>query len=188
MWKKILESGELLSYEKSMPHLNVRIEARKENSENPKWIVYLKYYNDTLNFTEEYSCENKEQVNEIINCLQTSKLKTLKELVHLKLLQTKDIHLNLARDFRDYNLEKWSFSINKDSVANHLIYREGDFNEIEVILNEKYMAIEERVVNKLVSTLGLANSDFKTKITIYYYKNESKYYLEENYLENLSRN
>jgi len=185
MWKKILEAKELLSYEKATSELNVRIEARKEVN---RWLIYLKYYNKNLNFTEEYTCKSEDEAREIIKCLQDSKLKTIKELSQLKLLQGKNLNVNLKRDFRDYNLEKWNFTINNDNHNNHLIFRETDFNEVEIIMNEKYRAVEERLINKISTMLGLGSSTLRTKITIYYFNNESKYYLEENYLENVEKN
>lgn len=184
MWKKVLETKDVIAHEKNMSGLDVRIEARKQEGE---WKVYVKYFNSKINFTDEYECENLEKTKELIFCLQNSDLKTIEEIMKLKLEQKKNIKVDLKRTNRDYNSESWIFSVNDNEFENKVLVRETDFIEVEVILGEKYKVYEERILDKLVEMLGLSNQDVRTKITVYYCKKKVKYFLEEGYLEEMQK-
>ncbi|MBT4540461.1 hypothetical protein HOC35_03020 [Candidatus Woesearchaeota archaeon] len=184
MWKKVLETKDIMAYEKKLNELDVRIEARQINDE---WKVYVKYFNSKINFTDEYDCENLEKTKELIFCLKNTELKSVKEIIQLKLQQNKEVKINLKRTNRDYNSESWIFGINDESPDNKVIVRETDFIEVEVILGEMYKVYEERILEKLVEMLGLSNQDVKTKITVYYCKKKVKYYLEEGYMEEVQK-
>ena len=119
--------------------------------------------------------------------MKNTELKSVKEIIQLKLQQNKEVKINLKRTNRDYNSESWIFGINDESPDNKVIVRETDFIEVEVILGEMYKVYEERILEKLVEMLGLSNQDVKTKITVYYCKKKVKYYLEEGYMEEVQK-
>lgn len=195
MWKKVIETCEVLVYETSMPKLDIRIEARKEESkENPitqesnseRWVIYLKYVaQNSINFNEEFFCKNIEETKEMINCLMESQLKTFNDIVSLKISQTQELKVDIKRTSKDYNSEGWVFRVNKEPVNNRIFIRDSDIMDVDVILYEQYKINEERIIQKLIEVLGLSNNDSRTKITIHYCKSTSKYFLEEGYLENL---
>lgn len=203
MWKKVIETCEVLVYETSMPKLDIRIEARKEESTREKtineeysnceksfnserWIIYLKYVAcNNINFNEEFFCKDIEETKEMINCLMESKLKTFNEVVSLKISQTQELKVDIKRTSKDYNSEGWVFRVNKEPVNNRIFIRDSDIMDVDVILYEQYKINEERIIQKLIEVLGLSNNDSRTKITIHYCKSTSKYFLEEGYLENL---
>ncbi|MFH1440362.1 MAG: hypothetical protein ABIG89_07360 [Candidatus Woesearchaeota archaeon] len=203
MWKNVLDSEDVIVCERYTDELNVRIEARKISEVAAKtndsidvlgdpdnWRIYIKYFTtgtQNINFTEEYSCKNIDDTKEMMACLKVSDLKTLKEIIQLKLSQTKDININLKRTSRDYNNEAWMFTINNESLKNKMFIKESDVIEVEIILYEKYKINEEKIIHKLVEMLGLSNNDVRTKIIIYYCKTKTKYFVEEGYLENMRR-
>jgi len=192
MWKKVIETGEILAYEKALDDLNIRIEARmKSEHENGPWELYVKYFTNSklqkVNFTETFSCKDTDEAKEMISCLKKSQLKTLKEVIQLKLNQQKEVKLNIKRTFRDYNNEGWVFKVNKDDQNNRVFIKEADSLDVDIILYEKYKVNEEKIIEKLVEMLGLSNNDIKTKITVYYCKTKVKYFLEEGYLENMQK-
>ena len=121
----------------------------------------------------------------MINCLMQSQLKTFNEIVALKISQTQELKVDIKRTSNEYNSEAWVFRVNNEPVNNRVFIRDSDIMDVDIILYEQYKINEERVIQKLIDVLGLSNNDSRTKITVYYCKSKSKYYLEEGYLENL---
>ena len=183
MWKTVLETEDVLIYEKTLAKLLVRIEARKEN-EGP-WILYKKYstHNNTINYTEDFTCKSMEEAKELVTCLQNSKIKTVQEITELKLTQNKDIKIEIKRNFRDYNCEGWMFNVNDGEFCNKVFVREKDYIEADVILNDLYRPLEGKIVHKLVDVLGISDELTKTKIVVHYCNSKVKYFVEEGYLE-----
>jgi hypothetical protein len=199
MWKKVLETQDVIIHEARLPEVDVRIEARKnegnneENSEhNEKWTVYMRYITkpnerkEVIDYTEEFICKDIDESKEIIACLKASKIKDTKDIINLKIGEKKEVRLDIRRTSRDYNSEGWVFKVNKEDHNNRLFIRDSDdVTEVDIILSELYRYCEERILERLVDMLGLSSCDKKTKITVYYCKDDHKYFLEEGCLENL---
>lgn len=188
MWAQVLDTEEVIAYEKQGNELDIRIEARQEKDQT--WKVYMKYISSSsqkINYTEEYDCEDIDKAREMISCLTNSKLKTLKEIAQIKVDQKRELKIDIKRTTRDYSSETWTFRINQEEFTNRILIKESDFIDVDVILSEIYRIHEDKILQRLISMLGLSNQQVRTKITVYYCKDQAKYFLEEGYLENIQK-
>jgi len=173
-WKKIAENDDLLSYERAQNGVLARIEARK--TFNDVWTIFKTYCSETaLAYTEEYHAETRVQALQLIASIQRERLLSQKEVQQKRLAQAKRMGLKVKRIFKDYNVEKWHFAVANEQYQNVVYVRDGDVNDVSIILHEKYKPVEGSILQELRTVLGFETSDIDVRQEVYYYstKNES---------------
>lgn len=172
MWQKLIESNDLISFERKTKQMIVRIEARMR--ENKEWNIFVTHYNGKdISFTEEYHCKTKEELSKLMQQLQRMKVKSKKEIEHLKLQTSKKIAVDFIREFRDYTVEKWRFSIEKDANYNFILLRDSEFIDLDIIMHDKYKSREEDIMVELYKILGLQQGDLPIRRNIFYYSDRT---------------
>jgi len=84
MWEKLIETDDLVSFERKTKHMNVRIEARLYH--NKEWKIFVTYYDGKdLSYTEQYKSKTKEESLLLIEQLKKMKLKSQREIERLKI-------------------------------------------------------------------------------------------------------
>ncbi len=173
MWKKLVDSKEVVSYELENESLKIRIEARL--NQDATWNIFLIYHDGTnSSYTEEYRCRNQREALDLMRVLKTKRLKSKKELDQLRQTQSKALHIELKREYRDYNVEKWIFSIENGIFNNFVYIRESDFVDLDIVINAQYRQYEEKILAYLINNLGL--DDFGTIIrhNLFYYQDNKR--------------
>ncbi len=171
-WQKLVDTNDLVSYERKAKDMKIRIEARLVHDD--QWQIFVTYNNGKeVNYTEEYRCKNKEELHKLIAKLQDMKVKTKKEIEHLSVSQNKQLGIDLTREFRDYNVEKWRFTIEKSPTYNFLLIRDSEFIDIDIIMHEKYKFHEANIIHELYKILGLSDSGLPIRRNIFYYADRS---------------
>jgi len=171
MWKKVIETDDCFGFERIEKGLNIRIEARK-NKES--WDIFKTYYNNNgMSYTEEYYSQTRDQAQQLIKQLQSRKQPTLEEIQKRILRENKKIGINITRLFRDYNVEKWEFKIDNEDAENFVYMRDSETIMFDIVLNNKYKPKEKEIIETLKRMLGLDNSEFDVKQTVFYYNEKN---------------
>src|SRR3989338_2841701 len=178
MWKKIIESRDVIGYERESNELKTRIEARLNNDNS--WTIFLTYYDGKgVSYAEEYTSTTQKDDLDLITVLKNKRLKSRKELQQLKQSSEKKLKVEVKREFRDYNVEKWIFSLEEGIFNNFIYIREADFIDLDIIINSKYKQYEEKIIAYLVKYLGLEDYGAVIRENIFYYT-ENKQKLDNN--------
>ncbi len=176
-WKKLLHSRETLSFEKVKDDVKVILEARRVDE---GWQVVKKYLSEGINFAEQYYVESADELKRVLLYLKNEKDLSLQEINNINKFKEKNIKLDVRRGYKENNVEKWYFSLG-DQSSNFFVIRYNDVVEIDIVMNEKYKYIEEKLIIKLMNFLGLDDSDAHINQNIFYYTKKSNYYLENDY-------
>ncbi len=167
MWKKIVDSKELLIYEKKIKNIVIKIEARL--SENNEWEIFKKYCaSDDLNYVENFLAKTTTELDFIIKNLMKKNLGK-KELKEIKLKESKIPKLSLKRDFKEYCMEKWLFTIDIEKIENLLFLKYDEIVEVDIILNEIYKPISSKIIDEIKNTFSLKDEQSNLKINVYYF-------------------
>ncbi len=172
MWKCVVDSSDLKTYELSKDNLQVCIEARQNDS---FWEIYKTYRSTELTFTEEYEASSHEEARDIIRKMKSEVIdeKTLKRIDQVR----KNLDIKVKRVYKEENVEKWKFSINSEKYENAIIirYSEKDI-EMDIIANERFKFIETELLDDLFRILGM--SDFGTDViqNIYFFSKKSSFF------------
>ncbi len=178
-WKLIVDNTDLISYELTSKDLRIRIEARKDDED--VWNIFKTYHTDaSFTYTEEYRCLTKDEAMNIILSLQKEKILSKKELHELKLLQAKRVLINIKRQFKDYNVEKWVFAINDQNYENIAYIRDAEVSEVSIIMHEKHKSIETSILQELRQILGSDSVDLDIRQELYYYTTKSENFMKNN--------
>jgi hypothetical protein len=170
MWKKIVDSKELVIYEKKQSNIVIKIEARL--SDNEEWEIFKKYCaEDDLNYVENFVAQTKEDLNFIMKNLMKKNLGK-KDLKEIKLKSTKIPKLSLKRDFKEYCMEKWVFTVDIEKTKNLLFLKYDEIIEIDIILYEKYKPIKDKIINEITNVFSLNEEQNNIKTNIYYYSSK----------------
>lgn len=180
-----MESEELMSYEAKSSYdadVHVRIEARYHD--DGFWEIIKTYYDGkTINFSEEYKAKTKEEAHNLIQLLKSKALLTKEELKEQKIRQSKEVEIKLNRCYKDYNIEKWKFSVNKGHFLNYVFVKEGDVFEVDIILDENYKPVDYKVIAELYKILGLHTAEFDIQQNVFFYSHKKdEYKRSKNYL------
>src|SRR6056297_141705 len=115
-WTKIINSKDIICYEKNKADVSVRLEARAEDED---WTVYRGFYaGEELNYTEEYRTQTREEAERLLLQLKKERDITINELSSLVKEKNKKVSVHLKRGFKEETVEKWFFRINDDSTLN----------------------------------------------------------------------
>ena len=172
MWKCVINTKDLKTYESVDDNLQVCIEARQNNS---FWEIYKTYRSNNLTFTEEYEANNIEEARDIINKMKNDVVdeKTLKKIDYLR----KNLVVKVKRVFKEDNVEKWKFSVGSEKFENIIIirYSEKDI-EMDIIANERLKFIESEILDEIYRILGM--NDFGSEViqNIYFFSKKSSFF------------
>ena len=169
MWRKKIDTKEIISYEFNDLGLKSIIEARFNEIDNC-WDVYHTFFSkDNHNYTEEFTTTTREDAEKLVLKLKDKRVLADQDIYELKLKRSKRLRLDIKRLYKDYNVEKWGFVIDKDVFENIVYVREGEPLVVDIILHESYKAKEERIVRELHKILGLGESESPLKQSLFYY-------------------
>ncbi len=165
VWKKVIESNDLIVLEKQLSEYKLKIEARKAKDD---WEVFMtKVVGDRANLISEYMLNNKKDVAKLIE-----KLKTNKNLGNLKRFQKKKIRINLKRLYKEDFIEKWEFYIENKDEKNFIIAKFDNNIKVDIVLREKFKPYEQSIVSQVEEKLGLDELGENLLYDIYYFKNK----------------
>ncbi len=168
MWKKIVDSKDLIIYEKHFKDFDAKIEARL--SDNGDWFIFKKYTGrDELNYVEEFTAKSKEELGFFIKKLM-KKSYSKKRLEELKFDKSRVPRFNLRRDFKEYSMEKWIFTVFDDKETNLIFIKFDEITELDIILHEKYRQINAKIRKFVNDTFNLENQAADVKLNFFYYR------------------
>ncbi len=172
MWKCVINTDELKTYESNDKNLKMCIEARQNNS---FWEIYKTYRSENLTFTEEYEANNTEEAKDIIKKMKSDIVDetTLKKIDTLR----KNLTLKVKRVFKEDNVEKWKFSVNSEKFENIIIIRYASKEiEMDIIANERLKFIETELLDEIYRILGM--NDFGNEViqNIYFFSKKSSFF------------
>ena len=172
MWKSVVDTDELKTFECNKSGLQVCIEAR---SNKHFWEIYKTYRSQNITFTEEYEATSNEEAKRIISRMKSEIIdkKMVDKIDYLR----KNLQINVRRVFKNDNVEKWKFSVNSDHYTNVAIIRYGIKDvEMDIIADEQYRFIETELLDELFRVLGM--NDFAKEViqNIYFFSKKSSFY------------
>lgn len=169
-WKKLLETNDLIAYEKVSKSKTVRLEARFEKQ---RWRIYKTYNfengdNESISHVQEYIAASVDETYALLDDLKSEKDITLSELP-----ETKTFSLELKRIYKEEYVEKWKFKIDDFNVDNFVVIRYDETICMDIILHDKYNSIERYLLERLIDSLGLKDISSKIQYDFFYFKKHS---------------
>ena len=174
MWKKLVESKDIVSYEKSREDLRIIIEARYEDG---SWEILKKYLGKEVDFVEQYYANSLPELKSLVGKLKTEKDLSVDEIKNINNFKKKRLKIDIRRAYKEKNVEKWFFSLT-GIYANFIVVRYGDVIELDVVMNERYKYIEEKLIDKLIDSLGLDVLERDISHNIYYFTKKNSFFME----------
>jgi hypothetical protein len=166
-WKKLLESSEIIAYEKVDSKMVARIEARNKNN---LWLVYKTY-------TKKNSDPSRSQVSEYLAKTFEETQQLIEDLkrdddlpVHKSSSSLKKPEIKLKRIFKEDFLEKWQVEIDNFNEDNYIIIRYDSEIKFDLILHERYNPFEKELITSIIDSLGLKDLTDKIRYDIFYYR------------------
>ncbi|MFW6014254.1 MAG: hypothetical protein ACOCQG_03705 [Candidatus Nanoarchaeia archaeon] len=177
MWKKLINTWDVVVYEKKYKDFNVKIEARL--SEENKWEVFKKYTGkDGLDHIEHFVANSADELHFILKKLMKKSL-SIKEIENIKLSRAKQPKVNLKREFKEYGMEKWKFNINGEKINNLIFIKFDEVIELDVILHESYKSLKEKIAEEITNTFNLEEQGTDVELKVYFYNNSSQEFVEQ---------
>ncbi|MBN1377087.1 hypothetical protein JW949_01995 [Candidatus Woesearchaeota archaeon] len=156
-WKKVIDTKELIVFEKKFKKHKLKIEARLNN--NKKWEVYKSSLHHNSSSLISQDVLNSRQ--DVLNLIK--KKNTLSKKIRTK------FNLNLRRIYKEEYFEKWSFTIDDDQKENVLFLRFGEEIAVDVVLHETFKRIENLILKKISNTLGFRDLNDSFEYNVYYF-------------------
>ncbi len=174
LWRKLSETDDLISLEKDTSfNYKVRIEARNNKS---VWQIFKTYFNNReVAFVEEYTTETKPEAMSVIRGLQRERDLSPSEIKQIKQMMGKKLTLKIERAFKEYEVEKWHFSINEEKMINFANVRYCEHIEIDIVMHEKYRHIERRILEEIINVLGLKEFGMEIIKHVYFFNKRTFY-------------
>ncbi|MFW6230472.1 MAG: hypothetical protein ACOC32_00420 [Nanoarchaeota archaeon] len=172
MWKCVIDTKDLKTYECTNNDLQVCIEARQNNS---FWEIYKTYRAQNLTFTEEYEATNNEEATDIIKKMKTEIIdaSTLEKIDKVR----KNLAIKVKRVFKEHGVEKWKFSVNSEKFSNIVIIRYGKKEiEMDIIAHEQFRFIETEILDELFRILGLNDFELDIVQNVYFFSKKSSFF------------
>ncbi|MCB9358670.1 hypothetical protein H6503_01940 [Candidatus Woesearchaeota archaeon] len=168
-WKKLLDTKDVIAYEKKAKDKKIRIEARFRKN---RWRVYKTY-----NFQE-----NGEWVSHVNEYIAASLDETQQLLLELKGEQdielddvnsTSNVILELERCYKEEFVEKWKLKIDNFSDDNYVHVRFDETIKLDIILHDRYNQFEKLILEKIIKSLGLRDISNRIQYDFFYYRKHS---------------
>lgn len=172
MWKTIANTAEFMSYEHEQGQVKIYIEARQDESK--QWNIFKTYRTgQTSSCSEEYSAENKEDAEVLIERLMNEKIPSAEQINQLQKLSHQRYLIKAFRAYKEPESEKWFFTVEQEKNPNMLIVRYADRIEIDIVMHEKYKSLEKKILYEINDILGIDEMGFEIVQDIYYYNKHS---------------
>ncbi len=173
-WKKRICDQHTISYEKSLPEYTIILEARKYMH---GWEIIKKYVGREINFAETYSVKTISELKNLLKHLRAEKDLSKSEIQDIIRFKKKPIRIQLKRAYKTDEAEKWYFGINNNQ-SNFLVLYEGHKEIVlDIVMEHSLKYIEEKVVDKILESLGV-EKDLPIQQNIYYYNKKSSYLVD----------
>jgi len=171
MWVKVAEDKGVISYRKRLKGRTIIIEARFEDD---LWHVYkacqIKGSNKVV---KEYKAEDRKEVLSLIEKLKNEKDVPAKSQIVKG--NSSQVKVHLKRAYKEYDVEKWFFTINNDTKINSVILRYAEDIVIDMIVHEFYKGIEDSVFKRICKTLNLEEIGASIDVNIYFFRDEQHF-------------
>lgn len=169
-WKKLLQTNDLIAYEKVCKGKKVRLEARFENS---RWRIYKTYNfdnkeNDSITHVQEYIAFSLDETQTLIDDLILEKDIELSDLPEVNTFS-----IDLKRIYKEEFVEKWKFRLDDSIIDNFIIVRYDETICLDIILHDKYNCVEKKLLEKIIENLGLKDISQKIQYDFFYFKKHS---------------
>ncbi len=171
-WNRTIENSDVVTYEAQGKEISMRIECRRH--EDSTWGIFKTYYNDAINYTEEFFATSPEELSMLLSQLMKEKALTLTEISRIKRNQLKNPVVEVKRAYKEDNVEKWLFSIDGSDFDNFFVLREYDVLEIDIIVSEQYAYYENKIVEAINKILSIENLDLDVVENMYFYRKRAK--------------
>lgn len=166
-WQTLLTGDDLAIFQRSTRGYSIRIEVRRGDEH---WTVYHTYFNDHgLNLTEEYDATTREDALKVAMLLQKKRLPSIHTLKERMLRDHKKIQIHIHRSYKEYNVEKWHFSVGKGKPINFAVVRFDDHIEMDFIIHADYRKYEKIIIQTLIHALGVDSDDDDLVMRCYYF-------------------
>jgi len=96
------------------------------------------------------------------------------EIEELNQTRNQELNIDITREYKEKNVEKWNFSLNNDKIQNSVILRFSNSSVVDIMLHNLYRHYEDKVLDKLVDKLGLDEYDGIT-FNVYFFSKTSNY-------------
>jgi len=168
-WKKLLESEDLIAYEKSSKATKVRIEARLKDR---RWRVYKTHnfldHGEWTSHVKEYIAASIAEAKDLLSELKNEKDVSMHDVGFLTLPK-----LEMKRCFKEDFVEKWKFCIDDFNFDNFVVVRYEDEVRMDIVLHDRYNAFERQILERIISSLGLKEMSNKIRYDFFYFKKHS---------------
>jgi hypothetical protein len=169
-WKKLVDTKDLIVFERKQKDHKIKIEARK--SEESGWEVFkTKITENSSNLMSEYSIENKSEAKKLIDRLKDEK-ENKNKIIQNKLFKS----VSIKRAFKEEFVEKWYFTIGTDKTRNFILLKFDSNIKADVVMNEKFRMLERKILSNIEDLLGLKELGDTISYELYYFsRNKSAY-------------
>lgn len=168
-WKKLLDTKDLIAYEKSTKAVKVRIEARFRNN---RWRIYKTYNfrqgDEWISHVKEYIAASQEEANVLLGELREERELTLDDVNC-----TTPLKVELSRCYKEDFIEKWNFKVDDFNEDNFVIVRFDSQVKMDIVLHERYNLLERELLDKFIHSLGLKDISNKIQYDFFYFKRHS---------------
>ena len=165
MWKKVVESRDIIVFEKNLKDCKLRIEARKADGQG--WEVFkTKVTKDSSNLISEFSMDTKIQARQIIKKLKNERVAASSTSRN----SPSALKVSLKRAYKEDLVEKWYFHLSDSRIKNFIIVRFDTTITVDVVMHEKYRYYERAILQQLEDKLGLKELGDTIKHEIYYFR------------------
>jgi hypothetical protein len=173
-WQKLSETDDLISIEKETSYnYKIRIEGRLNKS---TWQIFKTYFtNQEVSFVEEYTTETRPEALNIISALKKERDLMPSEIKNIKKLLGEKLALKMERAYKEYEVEKWNFSINDEKMVNFATIRYCEYINVDIVLHEKYRYLERKIIEEVVNVLGLKEFGLDICKNVYFFSKRTFY-------------
>lgn len=173
-WKKVVSNADTMSFIKSKDDHSIIIEARHYDT---GWEIVKKYVGDDVNFTEQYTATSNDELKRLLGRLKQERELSPNEIKTINQYKKRSLKLDLKRSYQADRVEKWVFALT-GAYTNFVTVHHGKTTLVDVVMEERYKYIEEKIVMKLFESFGLDESDADTDLSIYYYTKKTTFFFE----------
>ncbi|HIH37941.1 hypothetical protein J4460_08430 [Candidatus Woesearchaeota archaeon] len=166
-WKKVHESKDVICFEKQTKKDNLRIEARLEEG---AWHIYkTKYNGEKSNLVQqEVLSPSKDIMKKIKEMMMNQRPREQK-----KVQKSDRVDVKLFREYKEYDVEKWFFTVNGSPERCFIIARYGDEIKVDIVMADYLRPHEEGIIASLFEQLGLDSFFEELVLDVYYFSKES---------------
>ncbi|MBU0756476.1 MAG: hypothetical protein KKF44_00290 [Nanoarchaeota archaeon] len=159
-WQKLVDTDELIIFEKAFKKFRIKIEARKNHDK--AWDVFqTKIEGNSSLLLSKKTLSSRTEADQLIKKLLTTGLPR-------KRLST-DFAINLKRVFKEEYVEKWKIELGNSPYTNYMYLLYMDRVGVDIMMHESFRLHEERILQNIEDTLGLREINDAIDFNVFYY-------------------